>query len=42
VIEEIERGYKLNDKVLRHAKVIVSAAPSTEQSAETSTEEPKA
>lgn len=28
VIEEIERGYMLNDKVLRHAKVIVSAAPS--------------
>ncbi len=27
VIEEIERGYKLNDKVLRHAKVIVSTAP---------------
>ena len=27
VVEEVERGYKLNDKVLRHAKVIVSAAP---------------
>ena len=27
VIEEVERGYKLNDKVLRHAKVIVSAEP---------------
>jgi molecular chaperone GrpE len=26
VVEEISRGYKLNDKVLRHAKVIVSAA----------------
>ena len=26
VIEEVERGYKLRDKVLRHAKVIVSAA----------------
>lgn len=25
VIEEVERGYMLNDKVLRHAKVIVSA-----------------
>lgn len=25
VIEEIERGYKLNDKIIRHAKVIVSA-----------------
>lgn len=42
VIEEIERGYKLNDKVLRHAKVIVSAAPTTEQPAENFTEEPKA
>ncbi len=29
VIEEIERGYKLNDKVIRHAKVIVSATTST-------------
>jgi molecular chaperone GrpE len=27
VVEEVERGYKLHDKVLRHAKVIVSAAP---------------
>jgi molecular chaperone GrpE len=27
VIEEVERGYTLNDRVLRHAKVIVSAAP---------------
>jgi molecular chaperone GrpE len=27
VIEEVERGYMLNDRVLRHAKVIVSAAP---------------
>ena len=27
VIEETERGYKLNDRVLRHAKVIVSSAP---------------
>jgi molecular chaperone GrpE len=25
VVEEIARGYKLNDRVLRHAKVIVSA-----------------
>jgi molecular chaperone GrpE len=25
VIEEVERGYRLRDKVLRHAKVIVSA-----------------
>ncbi len=27
VIEEVEKGYTLNDKVIRHAKVIVSAAP---------------
>ena len=31
VIEEVERGYKLNDKVLRHAKVIVSAAEHAQQ-----------
>ncbi|MFN0158254.1 MAG: nucleotide exchange factor GrpE [Bacteroidota bacterium] len=30
VIEEVERGYKLNDKVLRHAKVIVSSPASGE------------
>ena len=27
VLEEVERGYKLNDRVIRHAKVIVSALP---------------
>lgn len=27
IIEEVARGYMLHDKVLRHAKVIVSAAP---------------
>jgi molecular chaperone GrpE len=27
VVEEVERGYRLNEKVLRHAKVVVSAAP---------------
>ncbi len=27
VIEEVERGYKLYDRVLRHAKVVVSAEP---------------
>jgi molecular chaperone GrpE len=27
VIEEVERGYMFNDRVLRHAKVIVSSAP---------------
>lgn len=43
VIEEVERGYKLNDKVLRHAKVIVSAAPSpAEESATTNQENVKA
>ncbi len=33
VLEEVERGYKLHDRVLRHAKVIVSSAP-VEQEAE--------
>lgn len=43
VIEEVERGYKLNDKVLRHAKVIVSAAPSSaEETTATNQEEVKA
>lgn len=27
VLEEVEKGYTLNDKVIRHAKVVVSAAP---------------
>ncbi|MBP8976144.1 MAG: nucleotide exchange factor GrpE [Bacteroidetes bacterium] len=27
VVEEVEKGYLLNDKVLRHAKVIVSSSP---------------
>jgi molecular chaperone GrpE len=27
IVEEVERGYMLNDKVLRHAKVVVSMAP---------------
>jgi molecular chaperone GrpE len=27
VVEEVERGYKLNDRILRHAKVVVSAEP---------------
>jgi molecular chaperone GrpE len=31
VVEEVERGYKLNDKVLRHAKVIVSAPADAQQ-----------
>jgi molecular chaperone GrpE len=36
VIEEIARGYKLNDKVLRHARVIVSAAVQPESAPEDS------
>jgi len=32
VIEEVEKGYMLNDKVIRHAKVVVSSAPPEEQS----------
>ena len=27
VVEEVERGYRLYEKVLRHAKVVVSASP---------------
>ena len=30
VIQEVEKGYMLNDKVLRHAKVVVSTAPAEE------------
>jgi len=42
VLEEVERGYKLNDKVIRHAKVIVSAPAPGEGSApaEPAPEEP--
>jgi len=32
VIEEIEKGYMLNDRVIRHAKVVVSSVPPEEQS----------
>jgi molecular chaperone GrpE len=32
VVEEIERGYKLFDKIIRHAKVIVSAEPEVQPS----------
>jgi molecular chaperone GrpE len=39
VIEEVERGYMLNDRVLRHAKVIVSSAP--ENPAEASDPQPE-
>lgn len=31
VIEEVEKGYMLNDKVIRHAKVVVSSVPIEEQ-----------
>jgi molecular chaperone GrpE len=31
VIEEVEKGYRLNDRVLRHAKVIVSASRADEE-----------
>jgi len=34
VVEEVERGYMLNDRVLRHAKVIVSTEPPDAGSAE--------
>jgi len=33
VVEEVERGYKLREKVLRHAKVIVSSAPDAPEEA---------
>jgi molecular chaperone GrpE len=33
VVEEIERGYKFNDRVLRHARVIVSSSPDDQQPA---------
>jgi molecular chaperone GrpE len=32
VVQEVEKGYMLNDKVLRHAKVIVSTAPDGSES----------
>ncbi len=34
VVEEVERGYKLYDRVLRHAKVVVSAEPKTSDEAQ--------
>ena len=41
VIEEVERGYMLNDRILRHAKVIVSTDGGTDGGATgaTTTEE---
>jgi molecular chaperone GrpE len=38
VIEEVEKGYMLNDKVIRHAKVVVSSASAEEQNAADKTE----
>lgn len=35
IVEEVEKGYILNDRVLRHAKVIVSAAPADHESSPT-------
>ncbi len=35
IIEEVERGYKLNDKILRHAKVIVSTHADPQPNADT-------
>jgi molecular chaperone GrpE len=32
ILEEVEKGYMLNDKVIRHAKVVVSSAPEEEPS----------
>ncbi|OGU64903.1 MAG: nucleotide exchange factor GrpE [Ignavibacteria bacterium RIFCSPHIGHO2_02_FULL_56_12] len=32
IIEEVERGYTMNGKVIRHAKVVVSAAPQADES----------
>ena len=42
VVEEVERGYKLNDKVLRHAKVVVSSAATSEEQGAPNQEEVKA
>ncbi len=33
VVEEVERGYRFNDRVLRHARVIVSVAPGGQEDA---------
>lgn len=39
IIEEVEKGYMLHDRVLRHAKVIVSSEPQDVQAASGSTHE---
>jgi hypothetical protein len=31
VIEVVEKGYMMDDKVIRHAKVVVSSAPINER-----------
>lgn len=38
IIEEIERGYLLHDKVIRHARVIVAGEPKIEESTSQSTQ----
>ena len=38
VIEEVEKGYRLQDKVIRHARVVVSSEASAESGAQTSGE----
>jgi molecular chaperone GrpE len=38
VLEEVEKGYLLFDKVIRHAKVVVSTAPADEPVQQTKTE----
>jgi molecular chaperone GrpE len=38
VIEEVEKGYMLNDKVIRHAKVVVSTGSPEEQGRDTQSE----
>ena len=38
VLEEVEKGYLLFDKVIRHAKVVVSAPPAEEPVQQTKTE----
>lgn len=37
ILEEVEKGYTLHDKVIRHAKVIVSTTPALEESTERAT-----
>ena len=35
ILEEVEKGYLLNDKVIRHAKVVVSSASQQQDSPQT-------